>query len=98
MVFPAKSNVCGQGQVLSIGATKRCYPRVGSGLPRNHQTRLKRLAMEKHPSLLVVFTAKVLLDVRPRTFTITTLSITTLSITTLSISTLSIAIKKVTLR
>jgi len=31
---------------------ERCFTRVGSGLTYNHYTRLKRLAKDKHSSLL----------------------------------------------
>jgi hypothetical protein len=34
------------------GAPERCFTQIGSGLTRKYYTRLERLAMDKHTSLL----------------------------------------------
>ena len=38
--------------VGKAGAPERCFTREGSGLTCKHYTRLEKLAMDKHPSLL----------------------------------------------
>ncbi len=52
-VLLAQSNVCGNTRSLpQSGVSKRCFIRVGSCLIFKHQTRLERLARDKHSSLL----------------------------------------------
>ncbi len=58
--FPAQSIVCGQGQELTLecslsGASERFFNRVGSCITNKRQTRLEKLAREKHSSLLRKF-------------------------------------------
>ncbi len=51
--FPALSDVCGEARSLPQSvAHERCFTRVGSALTCKHQTRLERLARDKHFSLL----------------------------------------------
>jgi hypothetical protein len=48
--------LAGQAGSLPLGAgTERCSTQVGSGLTRNHDTRLERLARDKNSSLFDTF-------------------------------------------